>query len=67
MLHAHNLGGAYADFQEAVTGSISIGKSADLVVLDRNVLEVPPSEISRAGVSLAMFQGKVIHRASSAK
>ncbi|WP_337833228.1 amidohydrolase family protein [Desulfonatronum lacustre] len=51
MLHAHTLGGAYVDFQEAVTKSISIGKSADLVVLDRNVLEVPPSEISRAGVS----------------
>lgn len=67
MLNAHTLGGAYADFQEAVTGSICIGKSADLVILDRDILERPANEISQARVILTMFQGKVIHRASSAR
>ncbi|WP_084031938.1 amidohydrolase [Desulfonatronum lacustre] len=62
MLHAHTLGGAYADFQEAVTGSITVGKSADLVVLDRDILKVPPDEISQARASLTMFQGRIIHR-----
>jgi predicted amidohydrolase YtcJ len=62
MLHAHTLGGAYADFQETATGSITVGKSADLVVLDRDILKVPIDEISQARVTLTMFQGKVIHR-----
>lgn len=65
MLHAHTLGGAYADFQEAVTGSICIGKSADLVVLDRDILKVPTDEISQANVGLTMFQGRITHRASN--
>jgi predicted amidohydrolase YtcJ len=62
MLHAHTLGGAYADFQESVTGSITVGKSADLIVLDRDILKVPADEISQARVTLAMFQGRIIHR-----
>ncbi|PTN31829.1 amidohydrolase [Desulfonatronum sp. SC1] len=61
MLHAHTLGGAYADFQETVTGSITVGKSADLIVLDRDILKVPADEISQARVTLTMFQGKIIH------
>jgi len=66
MLHAHTLGGAYADFQEGITGSLNLGKSADLVVLDRDILKVPADEISRARVSLTMFQGNIIHRAPNA-
>ncbi len=66
MLHAHTLGGAYADFQEGITGSLSVGKSADLVVLDRDILKIPPDEISQANVSLTMFQGGIIHRAANA-
>lgn len=63
MLHAHTLGGAYADFQEAVTGSISAGKSADLIVLDRDILDTPDEGISQTRVSLTMFQGRIIHHA----
>ena len=66
MLHAHTLGGAYADFQEGVTGSLSVGKSADLVVLDRDIFKAPADKISQANVSLTMFQGRIIHRAANA-
>jgi predicted amidohydrolase YtcJ len=61
MLHAHTLGGAYADFQETFTGSITVGKSADLIVLDRDIFNVPADEISQARVILTMFQGQIIH------
>jgi len=67
MLHAHTLGGAHADFQEDVTGSIRIGKSADLVVLDRDIHKTSANEISQANISLTMFQGNIIHRAPNAE
>ncbi len=62
ILHAHTLGGAHADFQENVTGSITVGKWADLAVLDRNILALPPDEISHARVILTLFRGKMIYR-----
>jgi predicted amidohydrolase YtcJ len=42
-------------------GSIEIGKSADLIVLDRNVLEVPADEIANTKVLTTWFEGRVVH------
>lgn len=42
-------------------GSIEIGKSADLIVLDRNVLEVPADEIADTKVLTTWFEGRVVH------
>jgi hypothetical protein len=43
------------------TGSIEVGKSADLVVLDKNIFELQVDEIHTAQVILTMFQGEVIY------
>jgi predicted amidohydrolase YtcJ len=42
------------------TGSIAVGKDADLVVLDRNLFELRPAEISKAKVLLTLFAGKPV-------
>ncbi len=42
IIAAYTAHGAYAMQQERETGSIEVGKSADLVVLDRNLFEIPP-------------------------
>ncbi len=63
IVHAHTMGGAYADFQENFTGSVTEGKSADLAVLDRNIFALPPDEISHSRVILTLFRGKPVHRA----
>lgn len=65
LLNAHTTGGAYADFQENLTGSITVGKSADLVCLDRNLFDLPSSEISQASVLLTLFRGKPVYQASA--
>lgn len=62
-LRAFTYEGAYAAFSEDVRGSISVGKYADLTVLDRNLFEIPAEEISEAKVVLTMAGGKVTYRA----
>ena len=62
-LRAFTYEGAYAAFSEDVKGSISVGKYADLTVLDRNLFEIPAEEISKAKVVLTMTGGKVTYRA----
>ncbi|MBI4916820.1 MAG: amidohydrolase [Acidobacteria bacterium] len=62
MLAAYTIGSAYAAFRERETGSLEVGKSADLVVLDRNLFAVPPHEISEAKVLLTLFAGREVYR-----
>tara|TARA_R110001599_G_scaffold353847_1_gene599996 strand:- start:14 stop:1714 length:1701 start_codon:yes stop_codon:yes gene_type:complete len=45
-LIAHTNTPAYQDFQEQEKGSIEVGKLADLVVIDRDILTIDPHEIS---------------------
>ncbi len=44
-------------------GSVEVGKRADLIVLDRNILAIDPHEIHRTAVVLTMMDGVVRHRA----
>jgi predicted amidohydrolase YtcJ len=61
---AYTIRGAYLDFSEKDTGSIEVGKAADLIVLDRNLFEIPPSQIHDAKVLLTLLDGKEVFRAS---
>jgi predicted amidohydrolase YtcJ len=45
-----------------VTGSIEIGKSADLIVLDRNVFEIPAHDIAETQVTTTYFEGRVVYQ-----
>ncbi len=53
------LGGAYAAFQENIRGSIEAGKLADMVVLDTDIFNVPPSDIPRCRPSVIVLGGKL--------
>ena len=61
MIAAYTINGAYVNFEEQETGSIEVGKSADLIVLDRNLFELPRHEIQTAKVLLTMLEGQVIY------
>lgn len=45
------------------TGQLAIGLSADLIVLDRNLTEIPPEEIAGTKVLATFFQGRLVHQA----
>jgi len=58
----YTINGAYASFQERLTGSLEVGKAADLVVLERNLFEVPAGEIHAVRAVLTMLDGAVVWR-----
>jgi hypothetical protein len=59
-LRAYTLGGAYANFLEKDLGSIAVGKLADLVVLDRNLYQIPIDDIPQARVVMTLFEGRIV-------
>ena len=59
-LRLFTLDAAYAAFQEKALGSIEPGKLADFVVLDRDVLSVPPREILETRVVKTIIGGEVV-------
>ncbi len=65
MLAAYTIGSAYAAFNERETGSLEVGKSADLIVLDRNLFAIPSHEISETKVLLTLFEGGEVYRDTS--
>jgi predicted amidohydrolase YtcJ len=52
---------AYAGFQESVMGSLTPGKYADFVVLDRDIMRVPEAEILSARVLSTWLGGKQVY------
>jgi predicted amidohydrolase YtcJ len=64
-LKAFTLWGSYSAFQEDKKGSIEVGKWADLVVLDRDIMRVPPREIPDAAVLKTMVNGVFVYEAES--
>jgi predicted amidohydrolase YtcJ len=60
-LIAHTRNNAWLTFQEGYTGSIRPGLCADLVVLDRDYLTVPPGEIKDIRPVATVVAGKVVH------
>ena len=61
MIEAYTINGAYQMKLDDVQGSIEVGKRADFVVLDRNLFEVPASEISDANVMMTIFDGRTVY------
>ena len=57
LIAAFTINGAYANFLEHETGSLEAGKSADLVVLRENILELPAERVNEATVELTLFRG----------
>ncbi|WP_046758393.1 amidohydrolase [Kordia jejudonensis] len=52
---------AYSNFEENEKGSIEIGKFADFVVLDKNIMEVPEKEILTTNVAQTYLAGKKVN------
>jgi len=61
-LKSYTLNGAYAAFEENVKGSITVGKLADITVLDRDIMTIPDAEIPQTKVDLTILGGQVKYR-----
>jgi predicted amidohydrolase YtcJ len=62
MIAAYTINGAYTMKQEERVGSVETGKRADLVVLDRNLFEIPATEINQVMVEMTYFDGELVYK-----
>ncbi len=60
MIASFTINGAYAGFLEDEIGSLEVGKKADFIILDQNILEMIPTEIHHARVLLTFFDGREV-------
>ncbi|MEI8296959.1 MAG: amidohydrolase [Pseudomonadota bacterium] len=58
---AYTSAGAYLMHEEATRGSLSPGKAADFVVLERNLFDTPPLRIHSVRVDMTVIDGKVAY------
>ena len=63
LIEAYTANGAYLMHQEEQTGSIEVGKAADLVVLEKNLFEVLPAEIGEVRILETLVGGRTVFSA----
>ncbi len=62
ILEAYTINGAWLSRSEFETGSIEVGKAADLIVLERNLFDVDPMELHKVSVQLTLLDGEPVYR-----
>ena len=60
-IRAYTYNTAYANFEETIKGSIEVGKLADLTVLTKNLLRIPPRELLTTEVVYTIVNGKIVY------
>ena len=59
---AYTSGSAFAEFQDAVKGTIARGKLADMVILSADILSIPPAQIKDVRVLTTIVGGRIVHQ-----
>jgi predicted amidohydrolase YtcJ len=65
-VRAFTLGSAYVNGDEHIAGSLTAGKSADFMVVDRNPFDGPRADIWRTTVLETWFAGQPVYRRETA-
>ncbi len=60
-VYGHTMGAAYASYDERVSGSLSVGKRADMAVVDRDIFTIPPAQIKEARVVMTVLDGEIVY------
>jgi len=55
------LWGAYANFEEDQKGSIEVGKVADFVILDRDIIQISEKRIPKTRIVATFFNGNIVY------
>jgi predicted amidohydrolase YtcJ len=59
-LRAYTFGGAYAAFDEANRGTLSVGMLADFAILERDITRIPPEQIRGVRVMRTVVGGRTV-------
>ncbi len=60
-LRSYTINNAWAEGEEKNKGSLSVGKLADLVVIDRDLFKIPATQIKDAKVLMTMVGGRFVY------
>ena len=60
MIQSYTASGAYEMFIDDMTGSIEVGKSADLLILDRDLEETDEMELEFTGIDHMILKGEIL-------
>jgi hypothetical protein len=63
VLRAATINAAYTLRQETISGSLEVGKFADLIVLNRNFFTIPAEEIANIKVVQTVVGGRIVYAA----
>src|ERR1700681_1637466 len=63
VLRAITMNSSYELHQDAATGSLEVGKLADLIVLDRDFFDIPAEQIADIKVLQTVVGGRVVYEA----
>ncbi len=63
-VQAYTLNAAKSLGLETITGSIKVGKSADFVVLSRNLTDLTPQQIAATKILMTILQGTIVYERS---
>jgi predicted amidohydrolase YtcJ len=61
-LKAMTIWAAYANFEEQERGSIEVGKQADFVITDQDIMEIPLSKIRQVLVLQTAIGGEILFK-----
>jgi predicted amidohydrolase YtcJ len=65
VLRAATIDAAYELHEDDVTGSLQVGKFADLIVLDRDPLKIPAEDIANVHVLETVVGGRTVYESTS--
>ncbi|MCX7665010.1 MAG: amidohydrolase [Gemmataceae bacterium] len=61
-IRLYTINNAYLHHEEKIKGSLEVGKLADLILIDRDILTCPSSEIAKIRVKLTIVGGKIVYQ-----
>jgi len=65
VLRAATIDAAYELHEDDVTGSVEVGKLADLIVLDRDPLKIPAEDIAKVQVLETLVGGRTVYESAT--
>lgn len=67
MLRGYTIDSAYAIFDEALTGSLEVGKAADMIIVDQDLLTIAPLLIKDTQVLQTYLNGRLVYDIADAE
>ena len=63
LIQIYTMNSAWSLRIDDITGSVEVGKWADMIILNHNLFEIPSTDIHKTEVQKTLFKGEVVYQA----